>query len=74
LPTVLEILGLGVMEYWSVEKKGINFFVITPILQYSNTLKLIEIESYHDGLPSFGYRSVFARKKSCKSILSGIKG
>jgi len=42
------------MEYWSVEKKDINPFVITPILQYSNTLKLIEIESYHDGLPSFG--------------------
>ena len=23
------------MEYWSVEKKDINLFVITPILQYS---------------------------------------
>jgi len=42
------------MEYWSVEKKDINPFVITPILQYSNTPKLIEIESYHDGLTSFG--------------------
>jgi len=54
LPTVLESLGLGVMEYWSVEKKGINLIVITPMLQYSNTRKLIEIESHHDGLPSFG--------------------
>jgi hypothetical protein len=42
------------LEYWSVEKKDINPFVITPILQYPNTLKLIEIESYHDGLISFG--------------------
>jgi hypothetical protein len=42
------------MEYWSVGKKDINPFVITPILQYSNTPKLIEIESHHDGLPSFG--------------------
>ena len=46
------------MEYWSVEKKDINSSVITPILQYSNTPKLIEIESYQDGLPSFDYRSV----------------
>jgi len=42
------------MEYWSVEKKDINPLAITPTLQYSNTPKLIEIESYHDGLPSFG--------------------
>jgi hypothetical protein len=42
------------MEYWSVEKKHINPFVITPTLQYSNTQNLIEIESSHDGLPSFG--------------------
>jgi hypothetical protein len=56
LSKVLESLGLGVMEYWSVEIKGVNPFVITPTLQYSNTPKLIEIESYHDGLPSFGYR------------------
>jgi hypothetical protein len=42
------------MEYWSFEKKDINSFVITPILPYSNTPKLIEIESYHDGLLSFG--------------------
>jgi hypothetical protein len=42
------------MEYWSVKKKDINPFVITPTLQYSNTSKLIEIESSHDGLPSFG--------------------
>ena len=42
------------MEYWSVEKKDIYPFVITPILQYSNIPKLSEIESYYDGLPSFG--------------------
>jgi hypothetical protein len=42
------------MEYWSVKKKYINPLLITPTLQYSNTPKLIEIESYHDGLPSFG--------------------
>jgi hypothetical protein len=46
------------MEYWSVEKKDIKPYVITPIFQYSNTPKLIEIECYHDGLPSLGYRSV----------------
>jgi len=54
LPKVLENIGTGVMEYWSGEKKDINHFVITPTLQYSNTPKLIEIESYHDGLHSFG--------------------
>jgi len=42
------------MAYWSVEKKDIDLFVITPTLQYSNTPKLIEIESYHDELHSFG--------------------
>jgi hypothetical protein len=42
------------MEYWSVEKKDINPFVITPTLQYSNTPKLIEIECSHNGLPYFG--------------------
>jgi hypothetical protein len=42
------------MEYWGVVKKEIKPFAITPILQYSNTPKLIEIEGYHDGLPSFG--------------------
>jgi hypothetical protein len=41
-------------EYWSVKKKDINPLVITPTLQYSNSPKLIEIESYYDGLPSFG--------------------
>jgi hypothetical protein len=54
LPKILKSFGLGVMEYWSVEKKETNPFIITPILQYSNTPKLIEIESHHDGLPSFG--------------------
>jgi hypothetical protein len=42
------------MEYWSVEKKGTNPLAITPTLQYSNTPKLIEFESSHDRLPSFG--------------------
>jgi hypothetical protein len=42
------------MEYWSVEKRDINPLVITPTLQCSNIPELIEIESYHDGLPSFG--------------------
>ena len=42
------------MEYWSVEKKDINPFVITPILQYSYSPKLVEIESHDDGLPSLG--------------------
>jgi hypothetical protein len=42
------------MEYWRVENKDINPLVITPLLQYSNPPKLIEIESHHDGLPSFG--------------------
>jgi hypothetical protein len=54
LPKVLESLGPGVMEYWSVEKKDIKPFVITPTLQYSNTPKVNEIESSHDGLPSIG--------------------
>jgi hypothetical protein len=55
LSKVLASLGLGVMEYWSFEKKGIHPFVITPMLQHSNTPKLIEIESYRDGLASFGF-------------------
>jgi hypothetical protein len=54
LPTVLECLGPGALEYWSVDKKGINPLTITPTLQYSNTPKLIEIETSHYGLPSFG--------------------
>jgi hypothetical protein len=44
------------MEYWRVGvlKKGIKPSAITPLLQYSNTAKLIQIESAHDRLPSFG--------------------
>jgi len=42
------------MENWSVKKKDINPLAITPTLHYSNTSKLVEIERYHDGLPSFG--------------------
>jgi hypothetical protein len=37
-----------------LKKKDINPFVITPILQYSNTPKLVGIERYDDGLPSLG--------------------
>jgi hypothetical protein len=33
LPEVPENLGFGVMACWSVEKKGINTFVITPVVQ-----------------------------------------
>jgi hypothetical protein len=51
---VLECLGPGVMEYWSVDKEAINPYTITPTLQYSNTPKLIGIETSHDGLSSFG--------------------
>jgi hypothetical protein len=42
------------MEYWSVEKKDINTLVVTPTLQHSNTPKLAELESSHNGSPSFG--------------------
>jgi hypothetical protein len=54
LPKVFESLGPGVMEYWSVKKKDINPLAITPTLHYSNTPKLIGIESSHVGSPSFG--------------------
>jgi hypothetical protein len=53
---VIENPAAGVMENWSVGKKDIYIFVITPTLQYANTSKLIEIEDCHDGLPSFGSR------------------
>jgi len=36
------------MEYWSVEKKN------QSVRHYSNTPKLIDIESFRDGLLSFG--------------------
>jgi hypothetical protein len=54
------------MDYWSVEKKDINLLAITPTLQYSNTPKLMEIESSHDRLSSFG---VLIRN----SITRGVK-
>ena len=41
LPKVLGSLGLGVMEYWSVEKKDTNSFDITPTLRYFNTPNLV---------------------------------
>jgi hypothetical protein len=40
-----------------VLKKNINPLVITPTLQYSNTPKLIENDSSHDGYLLLGYRS-----------------
>jgi hypothetical protein len=43
------------MEYWSVEKTVNSPFTITPTLQYSNTPKLIEIESSIYGIPSFWF-------------------
>ena len=43
------------MEYWSVDKKAINPLAITPTLQYSNTPKLIEIESHHSIVPIFQF-------------------
>ena len=42
------------MDYWSVEKKDVNPLAITPTLQYSNNPNLMEIESSHDGLHTFG--------------------
>ena len=43
LPEVFESVDLGVMEYWSIEKKDIEPLAITPTLQYSNAPKLNEI-------------------------------
>jgi hypothetical protein len=67
LPKVFESFGPGVMEYWSVEKKHQAFlhYSNTPLLQLvapkshlivtkGDTPKLFEIESSHDGSPSFG--------------------
>ena len=49
--------SIGVMEYWSVEKKkDINPITITPTLQYSNTPKLVEVERFQDRLPSMGLK------------------
>ena len=38
MPKVLDSLSLGVMEYWSAEKRDITPLAINPTLQYSNTL------------------------------------
>jgi hypothetical protein len=45
----------GVMEYWSVGvlKKDIKPLAITPVLQYSNIAKPIQIEYGHDMLRCF---------------------
>jgi hypothetical protein len=64
-PKVLENVDAGVSavftlrrDYgktgWSIGvlKKNIKPLAITPVLQYSNTAKLSEIEYAHDGLPS----------------------
>jgi len=45
------------MEYWSVERKDIKPFVITPTRHYSNTLKLIEIKALTMDYLLLGYRS-----------------
>jgi hypothetical protein len=37
MPKILENLGPGVMEYWSVEKEDINSLASTPLLQHSST-------------------------------------
>jgi len=54
LSGVLESLGLGVLERWSIGVLKNKTSILSSLLQYSNTPKLIEIESYHDGLPNFG--------------------
>jgi len=63
--TVIEgrqkFLKVSALVYWSdgvLRNKDINSLVITPILQYSNTTKLFEIENYDDGIPFFGDRFV----------------
>ena len=42
------------MEYWGAAKKDVSPSAITPTLQFSNTPKLIEINSAHHGLPPLG--------------------
>jgi hypothetical protein len=44
MPSPIESLALGVLEYWSVGKTP-NPSAITPILQYSNPPKLIALKS-----------------------------
>jgi len=53
VPKVLESLGHGEMQYWSVEKKDINPLANTPVLHYSSAPKLNEIECSYEGLRSF---------------------
>jgi hypothetical protein len=45
-----DTLAPGVLECWSIGvlKKNIEPLAITPILQYSNTPKPIQIEYAHD--------------------------
>ncbi len=43
LSEVLESVDLGVLEYWSIEKKDIKPLAITSTLHYSNAPELIEI-------------------------------
>jgi hypothetical protein len=41
------IWSIGVMEYWSVEKKDTDPLAITPLLHYSNTPIFFLKESQH---------------------------
>ena len=54
LSGVLESLGLGVLERWSIGVLKKKTSILSSLLHYSSTPELIEIESYHDGLPTFG--------------------
>jgi hypothetical protein len=57
LPKILVNYGTGVMEYWGADNKDINPQTNTPTLQYSNTLKLVEIETSHEEYLLLGYGS-----------------
>jgi hypothetical protein len=57
LPLFFNILGLGVLEYWSngvLKKIDIIPLSNTPTLQHSNTPKLIQFENSHHRLTSSG--------------------
>jgi hypothetical protein len=62
----LEYWSDGVLAYGSerVLKKDNNPLVITPTLQYSKTPKLPGIESSHDGLLFWSYRSEILSPKT----------
>jgi hypothetical protein len=55
---MLESLGLGVLEYWSVEKKA---SILSSLLQYSSTPLLrnqLKLKAATMGYLLLGYRSV----------------